>query len=102
MLRGEGWGINPQAFSIGSEGGGFTNLLVLNKKIKGCLGWDENPPTGHVVSCKKLRDWGLHTFKGMIGYCMKDNVCWPRTQLTKQLEYVMFRKIGLNNQVSLS
>ena len=28
---------------------------------------------GHVVSCKKLRDEGLHKFQGMIGYYMKDN-----------------------------
>ena len=26
-----------------------------------------------MVSCKKLRDEGLQTFKGMIGYCMKDS-----------------------------
>ena len=38
-----------------------------------CLGWDVSPLTGYVVSCKKLRDEGLHTFKGMVGYCMKDN-----------------------------
>lgn len=28
---------------------------------------------GHVVSCKKLSDEGLHVFIGMLGYCMKDN-----------------------------
>lgn len=32
-----------------------------------------NPPTGHVVSCENLVDEGLHTFLGMVGYCMKDN-----------------------------
>ena len=51
----------------------FTSLPVLTKKIKVCLGWDESPPTGNVVSCKKLKDEGLHTIKGMIGYCMEDN-----------------------------
>ena len=51
----------------------FTSLLVLNKKIKVCLGWDESSPMDHVVSCKKLRCESLHTFKGMIRYCMKDN-----------------------------
>lgn len=25
------------------------------------------------MPCKMLRDEGLHTFLGMIGYCMKDN-----------------------------
>lgn len=32
-----------------------------------------SPPTGHVVSCKKLRDEGLHTLLGRVGHCMKDN-----------------------------
>lgn len=53
--------------------GNFSSLLMLNKKIKVCLDWDLNPPMGHVVSCKDLRDESLHTFKGMVGYCMKDN-----------------------------
>jgi hypothetical protein len=48
--------------------GNFNSLLVLNRKIKVCMGWDVSPPMGHVVSCKKLRDKGLNTFKGIIGY----------------------------------
>ena len=28
---------------------------------------------GRVVPCERLKDDGLHTFLGMIGYCMKDN-----------------------------
>ena len=36
----------------------FTSLPGLNKKIKVCLGWDGSPPTGHVVSFKRLRDEG--------------------------------------------
>jgi hypothetical protein len=45
---------------------------VFNKKIKVCLGGHDHPMTGHVMSCKRLRDKGLHTFLGMVGYCMKD------------------------------
>lgn len=26
-----------------------------------------------MACCKKLRDEGLHTFKDIVGYCMKDN-----------------------------
>ena len=51
----------------------FFSLPMLNKNMRVCLGLDESPLTRHVVSCKKLRDEGLHTFKGMIGYCMHDN-----------------------------
>ena len=43
--------------------GNFSGVLMLNKKNKVCLGWDESPPTSHVVSCKRLRDdlgWTLH------------------------------------------
>ena len=33
-----------------------------------------SPPNEcHVVSCKRLRDESLHTFRGMVGYWMKDN-----------------------------
>ena len=28
--------------------GNFSSLLVLNKKIKVCLSWDECPPIGHI------------------------------------------------------
>ena len=40
----------------------FSSLPVSNKKVKVCLGWDESPPTGHVVSCKRLQDAGLQNF----------------------------------------
>lgn len=42
----------------------FSSLPVLNKNIKVCLGWDERLPTGHVLSCKRLKDERLHTFLG--------------------------------------
>ena len=53
--------------------GNFSGLSVLNKKMKVCLGQDEDLPTNHVILCKRLTDEGLHTFKGMVEYCMKDN-----------------------------
>ena len=37
------------------------------------LGWDRNPPMGHVAVCKKLRVKGLHILLLLAGYCMKDN-----------------------------
>lgn len=92
--------------------GNFSSLLVLNKNIKVCLGWDVSPPTGHVVSCKRLRDEGLHAFKVMIDYCTKDsgekrfefvhhNVSANDMNVGK-LEYTKFGKVGLNNHVSFS
>lgn len=51
--------------------GNFTSLPMLNKKIKICLGWEESPLICRVVSCNYVRDNSLHTFLGMVGYCMK-------------------------------
>ena len=50
-----------------------TSLPMFKKKFKACLGWDESPPMGHVVSCKTLRNEGLHIFRDIIMHCMKDN-----------------------------
>lgn len=54
--------------------GNFSSLPVLNQKIKICLGRNECPLTSHALSCKRLRDKGLHTFLGIVGFCLKDNV----------------------------
>ena len=47
--------------------GNIRSLPMLNKILKVCLGWDECPPMGRVVTSKRLRDEGLHTFLGMVG-----------------------------------
>jgi hypothetical protein len=60
------WGVDPQAFPNDGEGN-FASLMVLNKQINVCLGWDECLGTGCVVSCKILMDEGFQTFESMIG-----------------------------------
>ena len=92
--------------------GNLKSFLVLTKKIKVCLGWDESHPTDHVVSCKKLKDEGLHTYRGMLKYCMKDNGdahfefvhhnVLAEDMNDGKLEYVKLNKVGMNNCVSLS
>lgn len=90
----------------------LSSLFVLKKKIKVALGWQVDPSMGHIVSCKKLRDEGLHTFLGMVGYCVKDN---GQDQFefvhhnmsaddmnVGKMEYTKFGKVGLKNHVSLS
>ena len=42
--------------------GNFIILEVLSKKIKVYLGWDASPMMGHAISCRMLRDEGLHIF----------------------------------------
>lgn len=52
--------------------GNCSRLLVSNKKIKVCLGWDKSPPMGHVIlatSCKMrgcIHYWewlGIHSWE---------------------------------------
>lgn len=70
-----------------------------------------SPPTSHVVICKKLTDKGLHTFRGMLGYCMQDNGeghfefvhhMSAEDMNDRKMEYVKFGKVGLSNYMSLS
>jgi hypothetical protein len=95
--------------------GNFSSRILLirrRKKTKVCLGWDVNPLTCHVVSCKKLRDEGLHIFKGMMGYCTEDkwkeqfefvhHNLFAQNMNDGKLESAKFSKIGFNNRVCLS
>lgn len=48
------------------------SMIAISRVIKEYLGWDKNVPVGGVVMCRSLKNTGLHTFHGLIGYCMKD------------------------------
>ena len=94
--------------------GCFSSLLLLDKNIQVCLGWDVSHMTGHVVFCKRFRDEGLQMFMGMAWYCVKangeehfefvhHNVFANNIILYEgKLECTKFKNIGLNNCVSLS
>lgn len=77
--------------------GDFSSLLELNNKIKVCLRWDVSPPTSHVVTCKRLRDEGLRTFLGMVGYCMKDN----EEEHSKFVHYHTFDDDMINGKIGV-
>ena len=91
--------------------GNISSLMLSNKKKKKrqkiCLGWDENPPTAHVVSCKRLREESLLTFKDMVGCCVENNgeehfefECrnvYADDMNEGKMEYTKFGKVGLNN-----
>lgn len=65
-----------------------------------------------IVSCKKLRDEGLHTFGGMIGYCIKDNgedhfeflhYNMSEDDMNEEnMKYAKFGKVKLKNHMRLS
>lgn len=103
VLCGVRWGLDAQVFPMVMKGN-FSSQVYL--------GWDERPPMGRVVASKRLRDEGLHTFLGMVGYCTKDskekhfelvhrNVIADDMNEGK-MKHVEFEKVGLNNHVSLS
>ncbi|BDA42816.1 hypothetical protein COCOBI_03-7090 [Coccomyxa sp. Obi] len=45
---------------------------TVNPLVRKALGWDKEAPTGCKIMCKQLVQEKLHTWHGMIGYCMKD------------------------------
>ena len=47
---------------------------MVSKLIKTYLGWNDvkKAPVGHHILTKTLHNTGLHTFIGMLGYCIKD------------------------------
>ncbi|KAI5077599.1 hypothetical protein GOP47_0007423 [Adiantum capillus-veneris] len=49
-----------------------TSIIAVNKKVKTYLGWDRESPVGATVLCRALKQKNMHTFQGMIGYCLKD------------------------------
>ncbi len=52
----------------------ISNLKMLNKILKEWFGgmFKKKALDEHVVHCKQFQNIGLHTFVGMVGYCMKD------------------------------
>ena len=51
-----------------------SSTTMVSKLIKTYLGWNDvkKAPGGHHILTKTLRNTGLHTFIGMLGYCIKD------------------------------
>ncbi|KAL2649541.1 hypothetical protein R1flu_017669 [Riccia fluitans] len=49
-----------------------SSTTILKWEIKEVIGWQSNPPVGGSVCLKSLREKGLHTVIGLIGYCLKD------------------------------
>ncbi|MCO5553829.1 hypothetical protein L7F22_007355 [Adiantum nelumboides] len=48
-------------------------LVAINKMVKNYLGWGKALSPGGVVLCHALTQRRLHTFEGMVGYCLKDD-----------------------------
>lgn len=63
-------------------------IAIISKLIKNFLGWDVSPRVGAVVMCHASCYKGLHTFLGMLDYCLKMRTCstfsqWITTSLQR-------------------
>ncbi|KAL3677731.1 hypothetical protein R1sor_020687 [Riccia sorocarpa] len=48
------------------------NTHSLKTEIREAISWGEKEPAGGSICVKSLKDKGIHTVIGMIGYCLKD------------------------------
>ncbi|KAL3695241.1 hypothetical protein R1sor_009317 [Riccia sorocarpa] len=47
------------------------SIRSINTDLTKAIGWDTHPPEGGVVCIKSVKNQGLHTVTGLIGYCLK-------------------------------
>lgn len=60
-----------------------TSPQNLHRQVKIHVGWDKpEAPLGGRIMCRALTYKGMHTWEGLVGYCMKDQVRWLCTQFT--------------------
>ncbi|KAL3682485.1 hypothetical protein R1sor_000507 [Riccia sorocarpa] len=49
-----------------------SSTRMVKAQIRQAIGWEDDGPLGGSICIKSLRDKGLHTIVGIIGYCLKD------------------------------
>ncbi|KAL3692874.1 hypothetical protein R1sor_006525 [Riccia sorocarpa] len=49
-----------------------SSAVDAKKRITAAIDWTEHRPVGAGACVKKLTNKGIHTFVGMVGYCLKD------------------------------
>ncbi|KAL3690310.1 hypothetical protein R1sor_016619 [Riccia sorocarpa] len=67
-----------------------SSVRMLKQEIRKAIGWLEDGPLGGSICIKSLRDKGLHTIVGIIGYCLKDE---------KEEHFRMFQKNVTDRQM---
>ncbi|KAL3680189.1 hypothetical protein R1sor_023145 [Riccia sorocarpa] len=60
-----------------------SSTRMLKQQIRKAIGWADEGPVGGCICVKSLKDKGLHTIVGIIGYCLKDE---------KEAHFRMFQK----------
>ncbi|KAL3699087.1 hypothetical protein R1sor_017109 [Riccia sorocarpa] len=66
-------------------------VRMLKQEIRKAIGWMDDGPLGGSICVKSLRDTGLHTIVGIIGYCLKDE---------KEEHFRMFQKNVTDRQMN--
>ncbi|KAL3696184.1 hypothetical protein R1sor_010260 [Riccia sorocarpa] len=67
-----------------------SSVRMLKQEIRKAVWWLEDGPLGGSICIKSLRDKGLHTIVGIIGYCLKDE---------KEEHFRMFQKNVTDRQM---
>ncbi|KAL3692788.1 hypothetical protein R1sor_006439 [Riccia sorocarpa] len=49
-----------------------TSTRKLKEDIRAAVGWKDTAPLGNSLCVRSLKEKGLHTTTGLIGYCLKD------------------------------
>ncbi|KAL3691003.1 hypothetical protein R1sor_004654 [Riccia sorocarpa] len=50
-----------------------SSAVDVKRRITDAIGWQSTRPVGGGVCVKKLTNKGIHTFIGMVGYCLNDH-----------------------------
>ncbi|KAL3677395.1 hypothetical protein R1sor_027343 [Riccia sorocarpa] len=89
-----------------------SNVRSIKTDLTKAIGWDTNAPVGGVVCIKSVKNQGLHTVTGLIGYCLKDENelhfrLYSKNVTEQQMEdgrkrHMVFGASGYKNRLELT
>ncbi|KAL3676588.1 hypothetical protein R1sor_026536 [Riccia sorocarpa] len=89
-----------------------SSAVDAKKQLTAAVGWTNHRPVGAGICVKKLTNKGIHTFVGMVGYCLKDRhelhfrVCMKNITEAVQREGMMlctfYGATDMKNRVELN
>ncbi|KAL3690724.1 hypothetical protein R1sor_004375 [Riccia sorocarpa] len=89
-----------------------SSAVDAKKQLTAPVGWADEHPVGAGICVKKLMNKGIHTFVGMVGYCLKDRhelhfrVCMRNITDAVQREgmmlYTFYVAADMKNRVELN
>ncbi|KAL3701792.1 hypothetical protein R1sor_019814 [Riccia sorocarpa] len=89
-----------------------SSVRSIKTDLTKAIGWDTNAPVGGVVCIKSVKNQGLHTVTGLIGYCLKDENelhfrLYSKNVTEEQMEegrkrHMVFGASGYKNRLELT